>query len=308
MVLAEAGVITAGRAAIAIGHQQAAVAQAEEVGREAPDADRPGNGPRLASVGRFALERLPFVWAVVVADMGYEAAVGCFNGIQLVILRGVVPRAGGNAAEPLPCQSIVGGDGKPDILAAAGVAFASVEQPAIGELNRAVGVGQGNAIGARPGHAAIRRAKHPRAEQRLALSGGGGALNGLPTGEAGWLPVLGGGEQLFVRERGERVEQQGAGGGLAEAGVAVVDGRIHRDLRPGPGAAIVKRTGEFKTPEGAHVMLTPAGICGHEFAGAAADERWPGVIITGLVGDGLDGLTVKAGSGEEKKVAAGEHR
>lgn len=142
----------------------------------------------------------------------------------------------------------------------------------------------------------------------MALRGDGGALDGPPAGEAGGVPVLGCGEDLFVGQRGEGVEQQRSGGGFAKAGVAVVNGGIHRNLRAGLGAAFGEGAGEFEAAEGADVMLAAAGVSADEFTGTTADKRGPSVIVAGLVGDGFDGLALEAGSGEEEGVAADEHR
>jgi hypothetical protein len=123
----------------------------------------------------------------------------------------------------------------------------------------------------------------------LALGGGVGALDGLPAGETGGIPVtfgLGFGQERLVGEGGRGVDEQCAGGGFTKSGVAVVDGGVHYDLGPGPSAAVVEGAGEFDAAEGADVVFATAGVGGEEFAGAAAEECRPGVVEAGLMGAG----------------------
>src|SRR5258707_664512 len=68
-VFAEAGLIAEGWAAMAVGHEEAAIAQAEQLGRMAPDADRVRLGPRLAAVDGFGLQGLVVVRLVLLANV-----------------------------------------------------------------------------------------------------------------------------------------------------------------------------------------------------------------------------------------------
>ena len=53
IVFADADVVAAWCAAVAIAHEQAAIFEAEEMTRETPDADRVWDGPGLAPIGGF---------------------------------------------------------------------------------------------------------------------------------------------------------------------------------------------------------------------------------------------------------------
>ena len=298
VVGAEAGVVTHGFAAVAIGHDEAAVAETEEMRGQAPDVEGAGDGPGFAAVGGFGLEDLAVVGGVVVADVDDEATVGGFDAVEFVVVLSFVAGAVRNGAEPGPGLAVVRGDADADFAGFAGVAFAGVEEATIGEGDGAVGARDGDAIGGGPGVTAVGRAEHPGADEGLALGGGSAALDGLPAGEAGGIPVFGGGEDGLVGEGGEGGEQEGAGGGFKEAGVAVVDGGIEDDLGPGPGEAVVEGAGDFEAAEGVNVALAAAGAGDDEFAGAAADEGGPGVIVARLLGD--DGERGEGGEGREK--------
>lgn len=62
--------------------------------------------------------------------------------------------------------------------------------------------GEGDAVGSRPGEAAIGGSEHPGAEERLPL-GGGGALGGLRAGKEDRIPLFWGcgfGHELLIGE------------------------------------------------------------------------------------------------------------
>lgn len=173
-----------------------------------------------------------------------------------------------------------------------------------------MGVGEGDAVRSGPSETAIGGSEHPGAEERLALGRGGGALGSLPAGKAGRIPLFSGfgfGQEWLVGERGEGIDEQGAGGGFAEAGVAVVDGGIEDDLGPGPGTAVVEGAGEFDAAEGADVVFAAAGVGSEELAGTAPDQRGPRVVEAGLVGDRLYRDAFEAGGGEKEELTACEH-
>ncbi len=75
-------------------------------------------------------------------------------------------------------------------------------------------------------------------------------------------------------------------------------GGIEDDLGPGPGEAVVEGAGDFEAAEGVDVAFAAAGAGDDEFAGAAADEGGPGVIVARLLGD--DGERGEGGEGREK--------
>jgi hypothetical protein len=80
MIRADTRLIAERCAAVAISHEQPAIAEAKQEGRQAPDADRMRLAPRSAAVGRFALQRLAGVRFVVIADVGDEPAITGFDG------------------------------------------------------------------------------------------------------------------------------------------------------------------------------------------------------------------------------------
>jgi hypothetical protein len=111
------------------------------MGGEAPDADGPAEGPGFAAVAGLGWEGFAFVGGVVVANVGEQAAVGGFDGVEFVVVFGVIAGAGGDGAEPWPGA-------------------------AIGKEDGAVRVGERNAVGGEPGEAAIGGARSIQAPGR----------------------------------------------------------------------------------------------------------------------------------------------
>lgn len=288
VVAAEAGVVATGVAAVAVGHDEAAVGEAEEVAGEAPDADGAGGGPGFAAVGGFRLEGFAVVGGVLVADVGDQAAVGGLDGVEFVVVDGGVAGTRGDFGEPAPGEAIVGGFADADFGIGVPKAFAGVEKAAVAESDGAVRAVDGDAVGGGPVEAAIGGAEHPGAEEGLAFRRGGGALHALPAFDAGGVPALGFGEDFFVGEGGKGRHEERAARGFDDAGVAVVNGGIHDDLRPAPGLAVVLGAAEFDAAEGVDVAFAAAGVGDDEFAVGAAGHGGPGVIVLGLFGDDGD--------------------
>ena len=180
VVFAGAEVVAAGCATVAVAHDQGVVFEAQQVAGEAPDADRFGDGPGLAAVGGFGLERFLGIGFVVVADVDDEVAVGSFYAMELVIVVGGVARAGGDCGEPAPLLPVVFGFDHSDFACGVWVFLAGVEEAAVLELDDAVGAGYRDFVGSGPREATVGGAEHVGTEEAVSLWLGGGSFCSLP--------------------------------------------------------------------------------------------------------------------------------
>src|SRR5262249_7800303 len=134
LVGTEAGLVAVWRTAVAVGHQQISVSEAGQEGWKPPDADRVRGGPRLAAGGGLGLEDLAKVVCVVIADVNDDFALGSFNHVQFVIVRGIIAFAGGNFRQPAPALAVVGGFANPDAVFTGPKFLACVKKAAVVKL------------------------------------------------------------------------------------------------------------------------------------------------------------------------------
>lgn len=210
MVGAGARLVSEGFAAVAVSHEKAAVGEAEQVGGQAPDSGGAvgdpravGRGPGSAAVGGVGLEGFVFVGFVFVADVGDEAAVGAFDGVEFVVVVGAIGGTDGEGGEELPGEAVVVGFPEAGSTFAGPEFLAGVEEAAVAEGDGAVGAVGFAGVPRRPGDTAVGGADHPLTEFALAEVGGETAVNGLPAGEFGGRPragAFGVGESGFVGE------------------------------------------------------------------------------------------------------------
>ena len=165
IVFAESEVVAARGTAITIAHQEASVLEAKQMAGETPDADGVGDGPGLSAVGGFGLQSFLSVERVVVADVNDEVAVAGFYAVEFVVVSGGVAGPRGDGGEPAPGLAIVCGYGDANFAAGIGVLLAGVEEAAIADLDCAVRAGDWDAVGLRPGEAAVSRTDHPGTEE-----------------------------------------------------------------------------------------------------------------------------------------------
>jgi hypothetical protein len=99
---------------------------------------------------------------------------------------------------------------------------------------------------------------------------GNTGVGGLPAGEALRVPIGRFLEHGLIGKGCEGGYQQSAARRLEDAGVTVVDGRIHQGFRPGPGGSAVGGAHQFDAPERADMRFAPTRTDEQQFSIGAA--------------------------------------
>ncbi len=151
----------------------------------------------------------------MVPDLNEDALVAGLDGVQFVVLLGIIAGPGRDFRQPAPGLAVVPRFAHPDPSLAGPQLHPGIKQTAIGELSRSVRAVHDRRVARGPGHASIGRADHPLAQFSAALFRSQTVMRRLPGIKALGRPsprfpglpcpcLL---EGLLVGQRGERSHQ-----------------------------------------------------------------------------------------------------
>lgn len=101
------------------------------------------------------MEGFPGVCLVVVSDVDNEAAIGGFDGMELMVVAVMVAFPGWDGCEPLPCLAIVARFTDPDFFSFGPELFPGIEDATVRELGGAVGAVDDGGVALGPSDSAI---------------------------------------------------------------------------------------------------------------------------------------------------------
>src|SRR3954463_8633793 len=145
-----------------IRHEEAVIAQSQQVRRQSPHSYAAWLTPGLAAIRRLALQRLARIHLVVIANVRNERAVFRFDRMQfMVAVRSSIALACRDFRQPRPCLAVILGFANADLLIPGPELLACVQKASVAELNGSVRTvhKSGNSRG--PGFAPICRPDQP---------------------------------------------------------------------------------------------------------------------------------------------------
>jgi 1-hydroxy-2-methyl-2-(E)-butenyl 4-diphosphate synthase len=299
--------------AVAVGHEQAAIAQAQKMRRQAPDADGMRLAPRFPAVGRFRLQRLAGIGFRVIANVDQEAAIGRFDGVKLVVFIRIVTGARRDFGQPAPRLPVVARLGDAVAAGASPKLLAGIEEASVAKLDGAMRAVHDGRDARRPRPPAIGGANEPLAEFGLAVGVTEARVRCFPAGDffrrPGWVGELAFQGRL-VGERGERGDKQRALRGFEHTGVAIVGGAVEQHARIRPRLALVARRHRDDLAKRTDVRLASARARDPQLAVRAPRHRGPAMVVLRLLADDarIENLDLRRRGARGSEAHGGEPR